>query len=97
MQRLEIRSRERFNVRLFHFSEDPGIKCFEPRPVLVPVERPAGMEWLNGNLVWAIAESHEKMYLFPRECTRIVMWATPHTSDEDAERWLGGNRELSVA
>ncbi|EJJ30524.1 hypothetical protein PMI11_01145 [Rhizobium sp. CF142] len=75
-------------MRLFHFSDDPAIAVFEPRPVRVPSERLAGMEWLNGPLVWAIDDIHDFMYLFPRDCPRILIWATPETLDED-RRLLG--------
>jgi hypothetical protein len=77
-------------MRLFHFTDDPTIKVFEPRPVQVPVGRPKGFEWLNGALVWAIDEAREPMYLFPRECPRILVWATPNTTAADHDRWFGG-------
>jgi hypothetical protein len=54
-------------MRLFHFSDDPEIVRFVPRPIRTLVERPAGLKWLNGPLVWAIDEPHEPMYLFPRD------------------------------
>ncbi len=76
-------------MRLFHFSDDPTISRFEPRPVLVPSARPPGREWLNGPLVWAIDELHQAMYLFPRECPRILLWPTDATSEEDHERFWG--------
>lgn len=60
-------------MRLFHFSEEPDIGHFEPRPVRTPAARRAGQEWLNGPLVWAIDEDHQRLYLFPRECPRIVL------------------------
>ncbi len=75
-------------MRLFHFSDDPTIGVFEPRPVRVPSERLQGREWLNGPLVWAIDDIHDFMYLFPRDCPRILVWATPETSEED-RRLLG--------
>jgi len=75
--------------RLFHFSDDPAIEQFVPRPVSVPSVRPTGQEWLNGPLVWAVEEKRQYLYLFPRDCPRIVVWATPHTSQEDHARWLG--------
>lgn len=84
-------------MRLFHFSEESDIAEFAPRPVRVPSVRPEGMEWLNGPLVWAIAETHQKMYLFPRQCPRILLWATPRTTEVDCRRWLGGNRDRTVA
>jgi len=70
-------------MQLFHFSDRSDIESFEPRPVAVPAARGAGMDWLNGPLVWAIDDWHHPMYLFPRECPRILLWPTPTTSPED--------------
>jgi len=84
-------------MRLFHFSEDPSIKVFSPRPVRVSSERTAGREWLNGSLVWAIDEDHQSMYLFPRECPRILLWATPQTSPADRNKWWGDSSALIIA
>lgn len=70
-------------MRLFHFSEDPDIGRFIPRPVRVPSPRPPGRDWLNGPLVWAIDAAHQPMYLFPRECPRILLWPTPRTTPDD--------------
>lgn len=75
--------------RLFHFSDDPAIARFVPRPVRTPSAREEGKDWLNGPLVWAIADSHAFLYLFPRECPRIVAWARPDSSAEDRASWLG--------
>jgi hypothetical protein len=74
-------------VRLFHFSDDPGITAFAPRPVRVRSERPPGREWLNGPLVWAIDDWHQPMYLFPRDCPRILAWPLASTTAEDLERY----------
>jgi hypothetical protein len=76
-------------MRLFHFSDDPDITIFHPRPVRVAVDRPAGQERLNGPLVWATDEAHELLYLFPRECPRIVVWPTQYTSEKDRTAWFG--------
>ncbi|MBB3655377.1 hypothetical protein FHX15_000576 [Rhizobium sp. BK650] len=78
-------------MRLFHFSDDPTITIFEPRPVCIASERPPGREWLNGPLVWAIDDVNDFMYLFPRDCPRILIWAKPETSEEDRQL-LGGWR-----
>ncbi len=78
-------------MRLFHFSDDPTIDVFEPRPVRISSERRPGQAWLNGPLVWAIDEVHDFMYLFPRDCPRILVWAKPETSQED-RRLLGNWR-----
>jgi RimJ/RimL family protein N-acetyltransferase len=77
---------------LFHFSEDPSIEVFEPRPVRVPAERPPGQDWLNGALVWAIDAWHAPMYFFPRDCPRVLMWRRPVTTEEDLDRWWRGDR-----
>jgi hypothetical protein len=76
-------------VRLFHFSEDPHIEVFEPRPVVVPSERAPGEEWLNGPLVWAVSEERQATYLFPRDCPRILLWRTPETTTADVAEWWG--------
>jgi hypothetical protein len=83
--------------RLFHFSEDPAIDTFVPRPVTVPSPRRAGQEWLNGPLVWAIDEWHQPMYFFPRDCPRILIWPLPHTTDEDRAAWFGGRDARMIA
>ncbi|WP_158815790.1 DUF6886 family protein [Methylocapsa sp. S129] len=84
-------------MRLFHFSDDPNIKIFTPRPVRVAVDRPAGQEWLNGPLVWATSEAFELLYLFPRECPRIVIWPTPETSPEEKQAWFGDGSRRAIA
>jgi hypothetical protein len=76
-------------MRLFHFSEQADIAVFEPRLLKVPAPRPEGQEWLNGPLVWAISEAQEALYLFPRDCPRILAWRTHKTSPEDVATWLG--------
>jgi hypothetical protein len=75
---------------LFHFSEDPAIARFEPRPVRVPAERGPGRDWLNGPLVWAIDGWHAPMYFFPRDCPRILLWRKPATTKQDLGRWWRG-------
>lgn len=82
-------------ARLFHFSDDPAIEVFTPRPVRVPAERAPGREWLNGPLVWAIEEARQAMYLFPRDCPRILLWRTPTTTEADKALWWGA-RECEV-
>jgi len=84
-------------TRLFHFSDDPDIKLFTPQPVRIAAERRPGQEWLNGPLVWAIDERHEPLYLFPRECPRILIWPTERTTAEDRERWFGDGGARMIA
>jgi hypothetical protein len=84
-------------MRLFHFSDDPGIALFKPRPIRVPVDRPGGQGWLNGPLVWAIDEAHDILYLFPRECPRVLIWPTPRTCPEDRAHWFGDGGRRAIA
>ena len=76
-------------MRLFHFSEDPSITVFVPRP---PAQRP-GVE----PLVWTVDEARAWTYLFPRDCPRVLLWPTPGTTAADLERWFGGNADARVA
>lgn len=67
---------------LWHVSEDPMIKRFEPRG-----DEPR---------VWAIDTRHVPLYWFPRECPRATFWAESSTSDEDIVRFLDGDRPRRV-
>jgi hypothetical protein len=84
-------------MRLFHFSDDGDIARFVPRPVRVPAVRPPGSDWLNGPLVWAIDEARQPLYLFPRECPRILVYPAPATTPEDLARWWGGRTCRMIA
>ena len=84
-------------AQLFHFSDDAGIAQFVPRTLRVPAKRAPGADWLNGALVWAIDHWHQPMYLFPRDCPRILLWRTARTTAEDAQRWLGDGAARIVA
>jgi len=70
---------------------------FVPRAVRTPAKRAAGREWLNGPLVWAIDDWHQPMYLFPRDCPRILLWRTPATTAEDAQRYFAASTARIVA
>jgi len=85
-------------MQLYHFSEEPGISLFVPRPVAVSAARPLGLEWLNGPLVWAIDDWHQPMYLFPRECPRILLWPTETTSAGHLRaHWTTSRRIIAYA
>ncbi|MDP1616186.1 DUF6886 family protein [Phenylobacterium sp.] len=85
------------DMQLYHFSDDPGIAVFEPRPVRVPSERGPGRDWLNGPLVWAIEEARQAMYLFPRDCPRIVVWAKDDSAAADRAAWFGDSPAQAIA
>lgn len=84
-------------MRLFHFSDDGAIARFEPRPVRAPSERGPGREWLNGPLVWAIEAARAGLYLFPRECPRIVVHTTPATTAADRAAVWGRSDAAIIA
>ncbi len=87
----------KLRVRLFHFSEDGAIARFVPRPVRTAAARPAGMDWLNGPLVWAIDEEWQALYFFPRECPRILLKPKPTTTPEDMALWWSGRTSRMIA
>jgi hypothetical protein len=78
-------------MRLYHFSEEPDIRVFEPRPP------PQGWQTLQEPVVWAVDEVHAPAYLFPRDCPRIICWLLPTTTDADRERWWGGRDARFIA
>lgn len=67
---------------LFHVSEEPEIRQFEPRmpPVACPLQEP---------LVFAIREGLLHNYLLPRDCPRVTFYAVPGSTPEDVERLIG--------
>ena len=84
-------------MRLFHFSDDAPITRFEPRAVRVASQRAPGREWLNGPLVWAIDDAHQAMYLFPRDCPRILLWPTARTTAADRALWFSDPAPRMIA
>ena len=73
---------------LWHVSEDDSIRRFEPHR--------APISSLDEQVVWAIDTRHLPLYWFPRDCPRATFWAIAATSDEDAGRFLGGDRSRRV-
>ncbi len=75
---------------LYHFSEEPGIERFDPRTM------PSRPE-ITVPLVWAIDEPHQFMYLFPRDCPRVLLWPLPTTLEAERERWFGYSEARALA
>ena len=71
-------------LKLFHVSEEPHIKVFDPRP---PPSPEAGV---TGNAVWTIDEAHLPNYLLPRDCPRVTFAKSKQTSQDDHDRFLLG-------
>lgn len=80
---------------LYHFSEDPAIEAFVPRPSTH--WRPAGFEWMKEPLVWAIDDWHSPCYLFPRDCPRVLWWPLPTSKPVDLDRHWGTRDSRMIA
>jgi hypothetical protein len=71
--------------RLFHISEKPNIKIFEPRP------SPSYFERLKGDVVFAITDMLLHNYLLPRDCPRVTFYSNQDTAQADKEKFLGSS------
>lgn len=67
--------------QLLHFSEDPGITVFEPRIAATSRQRTP--------YVWAVDADRAPAYWFPRQCPRVLAWATAGSTGADTGRILG--------
>ncbi len=65
---------------LWHVSDDAAVARFEPRE----------------GRVWAIDTRHLPLYWFPRDCPRATLWSVDETTDDDVDRFLGGDRTRRV-
>ena len=74
---------------LWHVSEDPTIEVFEPHH--------DELHALDEPLVWAVDTHYWWLYWFPRDCPRACFEASEDTTDEDVDRWLGGDRKRRVS
>ena len=77
---------------IYHFSENPDIKVFRPRRSRPLPGYPEGRD-----VVWGIDEYHAPLYLFPRECPRIVLWALERSTRSDIDRWIGPSQPRMAA
>jgi hypothetical protein len=73
---------------LYHYSEEPDIRRFEPRAVS---SDPGGRA-----LVWAIDELHAVNYWLPRECPRVIYRKSPAVSTEDMSHFFGSSSADTV-
>jgi hypothetical protein len=77
-------------VRLYHVSDQPGIRLFEPRPA------PYHGVGITGDVVWAVDENHLHNYLLPRDCPRVTFYATGQSDPADVGRLVGPGRDRYV-
>jgi uncharacterized protein DUF6886 len=66
---------------VLHFSEDPTITEFVPHV--------AATARVPGAYVWAVDAERAPGYWFPRQCPRVLTWATASTTAADSDRILG--------
>jgi hypothetical protein len=71
------------NIRLYHISDKPGIKLFDPRPAPHPSAKQKGL------MVWAVDFEHLHNYLLPRDCPRVTFFITPESDPKDIKRLMG--------
>lgn len=65
---------------LYHFSEEPDIRLFEPRPAKAfPELEP---------VVFALDRKRSPHYFFPRDCPRVIYWKADWTTEADARTFL---------
>jgi len=69
-------------MRLFHVSEEPDIRIFEPRlPTRKDLDPTVG-------LVWAIDEARLPNFLTPRDCPRVAYHIGERTTPEDRKQFF---------
>lgn len=73
---------------LWHFSEDPSLGRFRPRPRAADPDAPP--------LVWAVDTRHAPLFWFPRDCPRGCIWPVSTTTPEDRERFFGQSAAARV-
>ena len=70
-------------------SEDPTIEVFHPHH--------SPLHANDEPLVYAVDTQFMWLYWFPRDCPRACWCAAEHTTADDVERWLDGDRTRRVA
>ena len=66
-------------LKLFHYSEEPDIQHFVPRP----------HKTLAGEMVWAVDAFHAVNFLVPRDCPRVTFYVGATSTPADIERLMG--------
>ncbi|MGO4294015.1 DUF6886 family protein [Chitinophaga sp. RAB17] len=76
--------------KLYHISEDPRIKIFEPRPASFYPKH------VLRHAVFAISGQLLHNYLLPRNCPRVTFYAGPDTTEKDRIRFMGNSTATYV-
>jgi hypothetical protein len=78
------------NIKLYHISDKPGIKRFDPRPA------PHKSAKQKGLMVWAVDYEHLHNYLLPRDCPRVTFFASPSSDPKDVDKLMAGSSAKHV-
>lgn len=65
----------------YHYSENDAIEVFHPRAPLRHPDTPPR--------VYSIDAAHRALYFFPRDCSRLGVWCTPHTNAANQAAFTG--------
>jgi hypothetical protein len=77
-------------MTLYHISENPDIKVFEPRP------SPSQYNSINEDIVFAVSDRFLYNYLLPRECPRVSYYANALSSQKDVDTYIGSGANRIV-
>jgi hypothetical protein len=77
-------------TRLYHISDKPGIRRFDPRPA------PNKSAKQEGEMVWAIDYEHLHNYLLPRDCPRVTFFTKEESDPKDVKRLMVGTSAKHV-
>jgi hypothetical protein len=76
--------------RLYHFSEDPGIRLFRPHVAATALRQDEAR-------VWAVDEGHAPGFWFPRQCPRACCWLSKGQRAEDFPSLIAaGDRRMQA-
>jgi hypothetical protein len=70
---------------VLHASEDPAIEAFVPH---VPATNPG-----QPAMVWTIERRYSPLYLFPRDCPRVAVWANDRTQRQTLSKRFGATTD----
>jgi hypothetical protein len=70
-------------IKLYHLSEEPNIKVFEPRP------SPSHYGEINADVVFVVSDKFLYNYLLPRDCPRVTYYVNNNSSQEDINTFMG--------
>lgn len=76
-------------MNVYHFSEEPGIEIFRPRPAPAYPHLPP--------VVFALDRERSPHYFFPRDCPRVIYWKADWTTEEDARTFLAYTDASKIA